>query len=648
VKKIIIGLIGVLLLSGNMVGCTNMPLVPPPITGSISFASDYNMVRDKISELHDSDIYDSGYRFFSSILPSSSFPPSVFAENAVVTASSNDNYSKTNVQVEGIDEADIVITDGKFIYSLQSGVLYIFQVEGNNSKLITQYRIVENESNTPWDFQPTSLDDKCVAQYEYAIALYICQNNVIVLTQYCETMYVAGKSTYQDYNTNEYNSYYFWQSNYQTAICQAYVLDVTNPQTPQKVHTIGQDGYYLSSRLNGSTLYLLSTHYVYSFDAEDLNTFVPATYDGNDRMLVEPSNIAIMPYAGSSGYTIVSAIDVNDGRITANQSMLGAGSLVYMSENSLYISGYECKTIKEEQRYILTEVVECTEYTSTNITRLDISKNNLKIVAHGCVNGTLLNQFAMDEYDGYLRIVSTSMLNRYSIYTDVISGNKEYSWDNTQSPTNGLYIFNMSLELVGAVDKLAAGETVYSVRFDGDIGYFVTFRRIDPLFAVDLSKPTQPKVLSALKIPGFSQYLHVYTDGLLFGLGYDADLNGFSNSLKLSMFDTSDTADVAEAHTLVFDKYYSSALYNHKAILVDANKNIIAFPADSEYLIFGYDVTNGFYKKASVKLDNWQWSNDSRGFYINDYFYVVASNSVAIIDLNSFALVRTIKYGDAA
>jgi len=251
----------------------------------------------------------------------------------------------------------------------------------------------------------------------------------------------------------------------------------------------------------------------------------------------------------------------------------------------------------------------------------------------------------MDEHLGYLRVVTTNDTYTYSTIEDQVRKVVGYTGGQSKS-SSGLYILNMSLTQVGAVDNLAPGEHVYSVRFDGDIGYFVTFRTVDPLFAVDLSNPRNPTVLSALKIPGFSQYLHVFSDGLLFGLGYNADeTTGRRGDMKLSMFDTSNPADVFEAHTLAIDTNYSTALYNHKAIIVDSGKNIIGFPADSEYVVYGYNDQTGFFRRASISmLDNW-WS-DSRGLYISDYFYIVYENGLTVIDMESFKLILTINTGN--
>ena len=155
-------------------------------------------------------------------------------------------------------------------------------------------------------------------------------------------------------------------------------------------------------------------------------------------------------------------------------------------------------------------------------------------------------------------------------------------------------------------------------------------------------------MLSALKIPGFSDYLHVWSDGRLFGLGQNTRTEGSgddqrvtTDGMKLSMFDTSDPTDVTECASLALDADYSEALYNPRAILVSYDRDLIAFPANDGYLIYGYDEQDGFVPKAQVQLEN-GFSWNCRGLYIGELFYVVSEDSVSVIDLDSLTLTATI------
>ena len=213
-------------------------------------------------------------------------------------------------------------------------------------------------------------------------------------------------------------------------------------------------------------------------------------------------------------------------------------------------------------------------------------------------------------------------------------------------------LVKMVVSAVGRLDNVAEGERVYSVRFMGDIGYFVTFRQTDPLFSVDLSNPKEPKLLGQLKIPGFSEYMYPYGDGLLLGFGMEADeKTGRTSYLKLSMFNTSNPADLTEQDKTVIDPFtYSEALYNHKAMLVSVSKNLIGFPANDNngnqgYFVYEY-TGDGFAKKAALELKvdyKYAYEPNIRGMFIGDYFYIVNGTALWCFDLNDFAQLAVIK-----
>jgi uncharacterized secreted protein with C-terminal beta-propeller domain len=166
---------------------------------------------------------------------------------------------------------------------------------------------------------------------------------------------------------------------------------------------------------------------------------------------------------------------------------------------------------------------------------------------------------------------------------------------------------------------------------------------VDPLFAVDLSDPAKPAVLSALKIPGFSEYLHIWGQGRLFGLGMNADAqSGRTDGMKLAMFDTSDPTNVKVKHELKLTTNWSTALYNHKAILISPEKGLIAFPAESGYDIYSYSDEQGFTKRATIS--NLQWDGNGRGLYIDSFAYIVDSSAVTVLDMTGFKLVSQLKY----
>ena len=464
--------------------------------------------------------------------------------------------------------------------------------------------------------------------YTYASELYIFEDTLVVIR--------TGSS----WGEMEDEEVYTWWNDDST---EAVLYDVSDPASPHKTSKFGQDGYYLTSRLYDGVLYLVSSYNLYHPLLEDEpETYIPRLWQDDAEVLIAADDICICPDTSES-YTVICSIDLATETRLSEQAALGSGSVVYMNENNLYLTKY---TYAENTNASYTEEVyrveEITASDATEILRFSLADGIASYAAGGQVDGTLTSQFALDEYEGYLRVVTTINRSTYTLYTDEIRGFVNYIWGESLTD-NALYVLDGSMDMVSSITGLAEDETVYSVRFDGETGYFVTFRQVDPLFAVDLSDPYAPKVLSALKIPGFSEYLHVYGDGLLFGLGQDADEeSGWASDLKLSMFDTSDPADVTELSTLILSADWSVALYNHKAILIDPEKDIIGFPVESGYQIYGYNDADGFYQRGEITLPEDTWYYESRGLYIGNDFYVYAYNSIYVFDLDTFSLLAEI------
>jgi uncharacterized secreted protein with C-terminal beta-propeller domain len=262
--------------------------------------------------------------------------------------------------------------------------------------------------------------------------------------------------------------------------------------------------------------------------------------------------------------------------------------------------------------------------------------------ANGKVDGRIIGQFAMDERDGYFRIVTTNEPYRYTTYTDEEYGFVNYRYPEERSPSSsGLYILDKDMEIVGSLTGLGENETVYSVRFSGDTAYFVTYRQTDPLFAVDVSDPGEPRLMSALKIPGFSEYLHPYGEGLLLGLGMGSEdpEQTWQDRVKLSMFDVSDPYDVSELSVLLLDAYYTPALNDHHAILVDSEKNLIGFATDTGYEVYRY-TDSGFVRQTVIDIEGYTW--DTRSLYIGDWLYIITENKMFIVYMNSWWVSREI------
>lgn len=240
--------------------------------------------------------------------------------------------------------------------------------------------------------------------------------------------------------------------------------------------------------------------------------------------------------------------------------------------------------------------------------------------AQGKFDGYLNDSFSIDEYEGNLRVVTTD------------------------GDTNSVYVLDKELDIIGSIEDLAKDERVYSARFMGDVGYFVTFRETDPLFSVDLSDPKKPKIIGELKIPGFSEYLHFYGEDQLLGIGMNVDEETMiTDGVKLTMFDISDKTDVKEADTYILENVYSTEVgYDYKAALVDPGRNIIGFAGYTEggqnYYLFAYDKKDGFVCNMEEHI-NGNAIRSTRGVYIEDVIYVVQGNIIEAYSLKDYKKV---------
>lgn len=498
---------------------------------------------------------------------------------------SGNNSSSTNNQVQGVDESDLVKNDGQYIYSVKDGYLIITDSNNGDPKVLCKKELTTNG--------------------ETVNGLFVNGNRLAVILE----------------------NYRFSLDRLSVKLL---ILDVSDKENVKEVKTVNQNGYYANSRMIGNTVYLLSNYWLRdNIDKDKPETFVPCVDDD----AIAASKVCIIANFEVPSYLVVSAFNLEDGTVIDSTAVLGGAENVYCSTENLYY------TFTQNSR---TEDGNKVEYkTDTTIIKVSLG-DELKTVASGNVPGRPLNQFSMDEYKGNLRIVTT--VETQTTYKNKDSATSSYS----ATSDNALYVLDGNLKQIGSIEKLAKGERVYSVRFDKEIGYFVTFRQVDPLFTVDLSDPTAPKILSELKIPGFSEYLHPFGEGKLFGFGKSANEFGQVEGLKISMFDVSDPANVTESDVTLIDAAWSEASDNHKAIMVDAKKNIIVFLGTDHFgntalYVYGYDSENGFFEKAVSPLEK-SYNYGARFVWIGDFFYLVTHDGITAFTLNTFEKLTHIKF----
>jgi uncharacterized secreted protein with C-terminal beta-propeller domain len=237
------------------------------------------------------------------------------------------------------------------------------------------------------------------------------------------------------------------------------------------------------------------------------------------------------------------------------------------------------------------------EFERTQIVKVSL---DLKPVATGDIPGRLLNQFSMDEYNGYLRVATTVR------------------------DTNDLYVLDERLKIAGKIEDYGENERIYAVRFIGDKGYIVTFKQTDPLFVVDLSNPQNPEIKGELKIPGFSSYLHPISEDLILGIGKEGA------NVKVSLFDVSDPSDPKEVDKYILKEYWSDVLNTHHAFLLDSKHEVFFLPGGSGGYIFSY--TNGLELEKAVDMPT------VRALYIDDFMYIIGEK-IVVFDENTWEVV---------
>ncbi len=522
-----------------------------------------------------------------------------------------DSYSETNVQVTGVDEADIVKTDGNFIYYLVYDKLVIAEVR--NPEDISIKKIIEVNEKASKDY------------YCSPSELYIDEDYIVV---------ISNKAKYY-YDINEAEDFGLYRGG--ASEQQLSLINIYDISTYNLVRSFEISGNYISSRKIDDDLYLISNMYI-NKNLPILPVYCD-TAETKEYIDIEADSIYYFDDIKECSYMIISSISLDNMERKANiDTFLGAGSEIYVSKDSLFVAKINYNWNAED--------------VTTNVHKFDINNGNVKYVATGIVQGRLLNQFSMDEHDGYFRITTT---------TNAFLDESE----------NNLYVLDEKMNAVGKIEGLAKGERIYSTRFMGDKCYVVTYKTVDPLFVIDLSNPTEPKVLGELKIPGYSSYLHPLGENYLIGFGEDSveksyinwrgesEVTAYATGLKLAIFDITDFYNPKELYSIKIGGRgsYSELLNNHKVLLFDEEKGIFAFPARvysegemyddgvpaygklefSGALIYNLSVEDGISLRGKISHNDERpdYNDIQRIIYIGDVLYTLSPDKIVASDLKT-------------
>ena len=503
-------------------------------------------------------------------------------------------YSGTNVQVAGVDEMDLVKTDGTYVYVASwSNVSVIRAVPPTAMAVVSRIPAADlgidrAENESVW----------IAGLYVDGPRLYIVS---VVYTISREPS--PGDPAVMDV--------WWYPTTVRTAVS---LVDLSQVDRPVRTRVVAVSGYPLASRMVDGTVYLVAQEWIYYVDEAYV---VPELCDGGACASVPATSIWYDPGVRDAGsFTNILAVDGRTGGHGLLSIVTSYSSTLYMSPGALYLTFFKWRDDSGSWWW----VGPVTYWTSIYKVRVD--RTALEVVAQGDVGGSLWSQFALDERDGYLRVVTQA---------DRGSG-------------ANVYVLDSDLARVGALEGLAPGEQVFATRFVGSTLYLVTFRRVDPFFVIDLSNPAKPAVLGELTIPGFSTYLHPVDADHVLGVGSE---NG---TVKVSLYDVSDPMAPVESSKLLVDGYsWSIAQYEHKAFLFDRAKELLVIPVDrwdegyrtteSGAYVFRASVDAGITLRGVVSHGNGSsyYGGVQRSLFIGDVLYTVSYTTLkasALSDLS--------------
>ncbi|MDD5416682.1 MAG: beta-propeller domain-containing protein [Candidatus Aenigmarchaeota archaeon] len=591
------------------------------------------------------------------------------------------DYSTTNIQVAGVDEPDIVKNDGKYIYVVSGKNVFVVDAyPAENANLLYNISVNGTISN-----------------------IFINENKL--------TLFGLNDYSYDIYGSYQESSF-------------VKVYDISE-DVPVLTRDVSVDGGYYDARMIGDYVYAVFNKYFYYSD--DIPIPVPVVQTNGASEKVAASDIYYFDGSGSNQFTTIISVNTqNDEEIIDKKVyLMNYGQNMYVSEQNIYITYqkqidynyYLTKTIKDvyilsvpleiskqmqtvlesdkniyeisnivqeiyynysntldkEARSILDEMISQrmqiiqqemeNEQQKTVIQKIAIADGSISYKHQGYVLGYILNQFSMDESDGYFRIATT-----------------QNNW-RTGKSTNNVYILDSDLNQVSKLEDIAPGEMIYSARFIGNRCYLVTFKRVDPFFVIDLT-PSNPQILGYLKIPGYSDYLHPYDENHIIGIGKEATDQGtfaWYQGVKLSLFDVTDvTNPIQISNYSIGDRGTDSpALHDHKAFLFDKEKNLLVLPIalaqvnqsmyEEQYgtipdwaygdfiwqgaYVFDLTVENGFVFKGKVSHNetlnqyDYYWSPYAvkRTLFMDDVLYTISDKMIKMNKLVDMTYLNSVE-----
>ena len=653
-----------------VIACAPKGVITPDVTikGTNELKKIENVVQLKslLDSVQAESLY--GYRasFAKTMVAEPAFEMEETAVAMDVAAGGATEFSQTNIQEAEVDEADFMKNDDKYIYTLSGNKLVIIEAfPAEDASVLSTLKI----------------DGR-------ARDMFINGDKLVVFVEKSDQVFVIGEYDYVPRQRYAQKTH-------------ALVYDVSDRKQPELVNDFNLNGNYFQARMIGDYVYFITKENIYYSGG-----LIDMPVVRSEKISVEPEIYYFDSPETNYNFHTITSFDVNEGDLNSKTFMLGYSNNLYVSKNNIYITyqknlpytdtrkdmffevvvpllpisvnkemsweeisskledmynKMEENAKKELQKRIAEAVEEYQlkleqERRKTIVHRIAINNGDIDYGAKGEINGYLLNQFSMSEHNDKLRVATTTYI---------------YRGENTMY--NNVYVLDMDMDVVGSLEDIAPDERIYSTRFMGNRLYMVTFKRVDPLFVIDLDSL---KILGELKIPGFSDYLHPYDENHIIGIGKETESNEWGGvsmkGVKLSLFDVSDVSNPKQV-----DKYEigargsdSEALHEHKAFLFDLKKNLLVIPvrevnAERYYneklgyytqdvwqgaYVFNLD-EEGFTVKGKVSHSDGEerysyWGSPNavrRSLYMDDVLYTVSSGKIKANDLESMEEITEVE-----
>lgn len=454
----------------------------------------------------------------------------VNAAPPALTSDSSDSNT-TYLQYKNVDEDDTVKTDGNYIFRVNSEkiddysdyygeVIDVYKADGKNSKIIKTLKPVKDDN------------------FYQQISLYI----------HNKTLIAVSDISYEVEDLENDDDYV----RFSTLITTYDISDINNIKLKD---TFTQSGLYISSRIIEDKLYLVTSHTPHNADDLPKINFNAATDDEPKKGTLPAKNIFSVEKPASNSFSVVSELDINGFDNKTTFAVMGCSSEIYCNGNNLYLlSEDELSEYSGFEKYTSYRIV----INKTRIIKVSLS-DNIKLTAAALINGRVKDRYSLDEKGEFLRVSAS-----------------EYRMSGSVKD-NSLYILDKNLKQKGKVKGFAKGEEIKAVRYVGDTAYVITYKETDPLFVIDLQKPTAPKILGSVKISGFSTMLVPVDNNTLLGIGCHTD-NDVVDGLKLAVFNIRDKLNPKVTDTKSFKYYYSAVQEEPKALMVNPNKKTYTLP----------------------------------------------------------------------